>query len=162
MRTIFLRCKNMISAATSAAIISVVTSCLLEKSVKNASDTGNAAAPITEPSETYFEIATKIKNAAKTAIPQRQSTMIDMIPPTATPFPPLNLKNTGKQCPRQQQNPVSATAGCTHCGQLSVKIAHAPTVATKVFEKSVISVMTPARPAVAAHHVGAARIAAAA
>ena len=74
-----------------------MTSCLLEKSVKNASDVGKAAAPIIEPSETYFEIAAKIKKAANTAIPQRQSTMMDIIPPTATPLPPLNLKNTGKQ-----------------------------------------------------------------
>ena len=85
----------MISTATSIAIIRVVTSCLLEKSVKNASDDGNAAAPMMEPSETYFEIAAKIRKAAKTAIPHRQSTIIDIIPPTATPLPPLNLKNTG-------------------------------------------------------------------
>lgn len=68
-----------------------------EKSVIKAREIGKAAAPSIEPSDTYFEIAVKTKKVIIIITKQRQSTISEVMAPTATPFPPLNLKNTGKQ-----------------------------------------------------------------
>ena len=94
---IFFRCRKIIREATSIDMIKVITLVFELKSVKKTSEPGNAAAPSIEPKETYRDIDVNIRNVIIIIIKQRQSTISEVIAPTATPLPPLNLKKTGKQ-----------------------------------------------------------------